>query len=29
VREVAPTGELVWEGDVETFDLLGHAGATR
>jgi hypothetical protein len=29
VREVAPTGELVWEGDVETFDLIGHAGAKR
>ena len=23
VREVAPTGELVWEGDVEVFSLTG------
>ena len=29
VREVAPTGELVWEGDVEVFDLVGHAGSKR
>jgi hypothetical protein len=29
VREVAPTGELVWEGDVEVFDLVEHAGAKR
>jgi hypothetical protein len=23
VREVAPTGELAWEGDVEVFELVG------
>lgn len=22
-------GELVWDGDIETFDLMGHSGATR
>jgi hypothetical protein len=22
-------GELVWEGDIETFDLVGHPGAAR
>jgi hypothetical protein len=25
VTERAPNGELVWDGDVEVFDLLGHA----
>ncbi|MGH7435435.1 MAG: hypothetical protein ACRENE_07155 [Polyangiaceae bacterium] len=29
VREVAPTGEVAWEGDVEVFDLMGHAKVKR
>jgi hypothetical protein len=29
VREVAPTGEVVWEGDVELFELVGHAKAKK
>lgn len=29
VREVAPNGEKVWEGDVEVFSLTGHAMATK
>ena len=29
VREQAPSGELVWAGDVEAFDLSGHPSATR
>lgn len=29
VREEAPNGELVWEGDVEVFALSGHVGAKR
>ncbi len=29
VHEKAPTGETVWSGDVEVFDLIGHAKATR
>ena len=29
MREVAPNGEVAWEGDVEVFDLLGHAKVKR
>jgi hypothetical protein len=29
VIEKAPTGETVWEGDVEVFTLAGHGSATR
>ncbi len=29
VEEKAPTGETVWTGDVEVFDLVGHAKAKR
>jgi hypothetical protein len=29
VHEVAPTGETVWDGDVEVFDLIGHAKAKK
>lgn len=29
VREVAPTGEVAWEGDVETFVLRKHPKAKR
>ena len=29
VRETAPTGETVWDGDVEVFELVGHDGASR
>jgi hypothetical protein len=29
VHEVAPTGEVAWDGDVEVFDLIGHAKAKR
>ena len=29
VHEVAPTGEVVWDGDVEVFDLIGHAKVKR
>jgi hypothetical protein len=25
VRDEAPTGEVAWEGDIEVFDLVGHA----
>jgi hypothetical protein len=29
VHEKAPTGETAWEGDVEVFDLIGHAKVKR
>ena len=29
VHEKAPTGETVWEGDVEVFALVNHAKATK
>jgi hypothetical protein len=29
VHEVAPTGEVVWDGDVEVFALTNHAMATK
>ncbi len=29
VHEKAPTGETIWDGDVEVFDLIGHAKAKR
>jgi len=29
VRDTAPNGEVAWEGDVEVFDLVGHAKAKR
>jgi hypothetical protein len=29
VREVAPTGEVAWEGDVEVFMLTAHPKAKR
>lgn len=29
VRELHPDGRVVWEGDVEVFDLAGHPTATR
>ncbi len=29
VHEVAPTGETVWDGDVEVFALTGHPKASR
>jgi hypothetical protein len=29
VRDEAPTGEVAWEGDVEVFDLVGHAKVKR
>ena len=29
VEEKAPTGETVWSGDVEVFDLIGHAKVSR
>ncbi len=29
VHEVAPSGEVVWDGDVEVFGLAGHPQAAR
>ena len=29
VHEVAPTGETVWDGDVEVFEVVGHPQASR
>lgn len=29
VHETAPTGEVVWSGVVEVFELIGHASAQR
>jgi hypothetical protein len=29
VRDTAPNCEFAWEGDVEVFDLVGHAMVKR